>query len=216
MPTTLELRTGIADLVTIAAADLEGLWRSVDTADAARDALSDVLPALVDVYGAAAAALAADWYDDFRDEVAVPGRFTAIPADLGDTGGDVLARWGVAPLFAAEPDWSAARSLIEGGLQRRIANAARTTVTVSAVQDPGAEGWQRAGDGSCGFCTMLIGRGAVYSEAGADFAAHDHCNCAAVPAFRGQPRPVKPYTPSSRASTPRERAAVREYLRANQ
>jgi hypothetical protein len=45
---------------------------------------------------------------------------------------------------------------------------------------------------------MLIGRGAVYSEAGADFASHDHCNCSAVPAFGGQPRPVKPYTVSPR------------------
>jgi hypothetical protein len=30
---------------------------------------------------------------------------------------------------------------------------------------------------------MLIGRGAVYSEATADFQSHDHCNCQAEPAW---------------------------------
>jgi hypothetical protein len=59
---------------------------------------------------------------------------------------------------------------------------------------------------------MLIGRGAVYSEATADFAAHDHCKCSAVPAFDGEPRPVKPFTPSLREATDADRARVREYL----
>jgi hypothetical protein len=31
---------------------------------------------------------------------------------------------------------------------------------------------------------MLLGRGAVYTEASADFEAHDHCNCGAAPAWR--------------------------------
>jgi hypothetical protein len=71
----------------------------------------------------------------------------------------------------------------------------------SAVADPGASGWQRTGSGtSCTFCRMLIGRGGVYSEATADFASHDHCNCSATPAWVDQPRPVKPYTPSQIAS----------------
>lgn len=182
MPTTLEFRTGIADLVTIATSDLDALWRSVNDAVSARDALADVLPSLVAVYGSAAAALAADWYDDLRDEASVRGRFTAIPADLGETGGEVLARWGVAPLLAAEPDWSAARALVRGGLQRRIANAARTTVTESAVRDPRARGWRRVGDGhSCDFCAMLLTRGAVYTSATVEFRSHDNCGCGAAP-----------------------------------
>ena len=35
----------------------------------------------------------------------------------------------------------------------------------------------------------------------------------AVPAFKGEPRPVKPFTPSARGSTDADRARVHEYLR---
>jgi hypothetical protein len=184
VPTAATLRRGIASLSTLAAADLAPLWRSVDTPDGARDALRDVLPNLVATYGTAAATVAADWYDELRDERSVRGSFRAIPFEVSDMGAAALAGFGVSPLYQAAPDWAAARVLIEGGLQRRIANASRLTVTTSSVADRQARGWQRVGDGaSCAFCSMLLGRGAVYSEASADFEAHDHCNCAAEPAF---------------------------------
>lgn len=211
MPSPTELRRSIADLTALAASDIAFLWRDT-AAEELRDALLDVLPPLIDAYGAAAATVAADWYDNTRDEVRASGRFFAVPAELEDVGAVALARWGVEPLFRPEPDLAAARTLIEGGLQRRIANASRNTVTRSSIEDPAAEGWQRVGSGECAFCSMLIARGAVYSESTADFASHDHCNCAAVPAFRGVPRPVKPYTPSSRNISDADRARVREYL----
>ena len=213
MTTPQALKTAISDLAVLAGNDLDALWRQVSTPDEAREALEDVLPALVSTYSLASATLSADWYDDARDLVDAKGRFTAIPADLDRQGSDVLARWAVGPLFAAEPDWRRARVLVEGGMQLRIANASRYTVAGSAIADPAADGWQRQGSGSCPFCAMLIGRGAVYSEAGADFASHDHCRCSAVPAFRGEPRPVKPYTPSARQASDADRARVREYLR---
>lgn len=181
---TLQLRSAVAGLATLANGDLNGLWRAVSTAVQARDALRDVLPALVDKYGAASATIAAEWYDDLRAKKGVRGRFTAIPADLGSAGADALAGWGVGPLFAAEPDWTAAQALIAGGLQRRIANYSRATITGSAIADPKARGWQRVGDGaSCEFCSMLLSRGSVYSEATASFEAHDHCGCGAEPAW---------------------------------
>lgn len=183
MPTPLQLRSGVAALATLADRDLAALWRLVKTADEAKAALNDVLPPLIDKYGLAAATVAADWYDDLRAEVGARGRFTAIVDDLGDTGGAALAGWGIGPLFAADPDWDSARTLIAGGLQRRIANAARKTVIVSSVQDPGARGWRRGGTGRCDFCRMLIGRGFVYSSTTADFKSHDHCGCQAIPAW---------------------------------
>lgn len=182
-PAATQLRKSIAGLAVLADDDLSALWRQVAEAVQAREALLDILPRLVDTYGAAAATVAADWYDELRDGLGVAGRFTAIPATVDDSGADVLARWGVAPLFGANPDWSAAQVLIAGGLQRRIANAARQTVTLSSVQDPGARGWHRVGAGRCAFCRMLIDRGAVYSEETADFRSHDHCGCAAEPVF---------------------------------
>lgn len=143
----------------------------------------DVLPALVATYGDAAGTLAADYYDDLRDRQNVRRRFSAIVAELPNDGGtDELARWGVSPLFKAEPDWSAAKALVAGGLQRRIANVSRLTVAQSSIQDPAARGWQRVGAGGCDFCAMRLG-GAVYTEASADFESHDHCRCSSEPVF---------------------------------
>lgn len=212
MPTPSDLRDGVDGLSTLAAGDLRALWRSVNTAEEAREALEDVLPALVSTYGVASAALAADWYDELRDELNVDGRFAAIVADLDDLGGDTLARWGVGPLFTPEPDWRRAQTLIEGGLQLRIANASRETVRLSSLEDPRARGWQRSASGGCSFCQMLAARGAVYSESTVSFSAHDHCRCIAVPAFDGQPVPVQPYTPTDRNITDADRTRVRAYL----
>lgn len=215
-PTLVEqYRADVAELTGLAEQDLEALWRQVSDGDTARDLLLDVLPELVALYGSAAATLGADWYDEARDQTEIRGRFRAIPADLPDSGRtDALARWGVGPLFTPNPDLASSLVLVQGGLQRIVADAARQTVALSSVADPGADGWQRVGVGAnCTFCSMLIGRGSVYSEAGADFASHDHCNCAAAPAFKGVPRPVKPYTPSLQGSTEADRARVREYLR---
>lgn len=213
MPTPTQLRDGVAAVSTLAARDVAAVWAQIQTAQQAREVLQDVLPDLTASYALAAASLAADWYDDLREEADVAGRFTAIVADLDDLGADVLARWGIEPLFAAEPDWQAAQTLIDGGMQRRITNAARDTITDSTAADPAAVGWQRVGNGECGFCAMLIARGALYTEATVTFGAHDHCKCMAVPAWGGQPRPVEPYTPTSRNITAADRARVREYLR---
>lgn len=212
MPTPTLLRSAISDLSTLAARELHGIWRRPTSPTQVRDDLAEVLPDLVDVYGTAASTVAADWYDDLRDELNVARRFSAIPAISGDTGGEALAGWGVGPLFAAEPDWEAAQTLIEGGLQRRIANSARDTIVESSIEDPSAKGWQRQSSGGCAFCEMLASRGVVFSEASADFASHDHCQCFAVPAFGGRPQIVKPYTPTARDITDADRERVRDYL----
>lgn len=214
MATSDDYRRNVQELTRFAETDLAAAWRVVSGGVEARELLLVILPELVAVYGSAAATLAADWYDETRDEAEIGGRFTAVPATLPDTDRtDALARWAVAPLFTPEPDFSSSLTLAQGGLQRIVANASRYTIAGSAVADPGTDGWQRVGQGlNCTFCSMLIGRGSVYSEAGADFAAHDHCNCSAAPAFRGRPRPVKPYTPSLRGSTDADRARVREYI----
>lgn len=177
-------RRDLLELANLAERDLSILFRQFDTADAARQGLMDVLPTLTSVYGEAAVALGADWYEEMRDRAEVRGRFTPVLADLPDQGRtDSLARWGITPLFGPEPDFATALVKVAGGLQRIIANADRQTIQASSVSDRAARGWARAGVGECEFCQMLIGRGAVYTEASADFDAHDRCGCIAVPEF---------------------------------
>lgn len=177
-------RADLNHLTRLAKSDLTALWRQVGSAVEGRDLLIAVLPDLVSVYGSGAATLAADWYDERRAAAKARGRFRAITAELPDQSRtDALARWAVTPLFSDKPDFDAALTLASGGFQRIIANAGRDTVTVSSVRDPRARGWQREGAGECEFCQMLIDRGAVYTEATADFQSHDHCQCAAVPVF---------------------------------
>lgn len=211
MPSPTLLRKGVAGLATLALRDLNAAWRDAEDTARAGAVLRDTLPAVIETYGAAAATLAADWYDESRDEAQVRKFFQATPANIEDVGAQSLIGWAT----SEATDIAALKVLIEGGTQRRIANFSRLTVTESAIADPSATGWQRVGAGSCAFCQMLISLGAVYSEATADFASHDHCNCGAVPAWGGEPIPVRPYTPSSRKGSDADRARVRAYLRAN-
>lgn len=170
----------VADLNALAAADLRKMLGDITNTAQAQAALHDILPSLIDTYGLAAATLAADWYDELRDDLGVAGRFTAIAADVKDTGAHALVGWA----SATATDDTAFKTLLLGGMQRRIANFDRLTVMGSSIADPSARGWARVGDGdSCPFCDLLIGRGAVYTEASVDFECHDHCGCTAEPEF---------------------------------
>ena len=187
MTTAAQARQGLVDLTTLSRRELFDLWATLMPLrrDHLRSALEAALVDLGNQYGAAAAALAADWYDELRDAAGVSGSFTARPAELADEARWAsLVTWGTAPLFRDEPDPKAALTLISGGMQRTIADAHRLTIVESTQADPQAVGWRRVGDGkNCGFCQMLIGRGHVYTESSVTFRSHDHCNCAAAPSF---------------------------------
>lgn len=147
----------------------------------AETALRDLLPAIIAQYGAAGGAMAAEWYDQQREKVAAKGLYVAVPLDADDRGAQSLVGWAL----KTATDDAALNSLVLGGVQRRIADHVRYTIANNSVADKAARGWQRVGDGhSCEFCAMLIGRGAVYTEATADFTSHDHCGCSAAPAWR--------------------------------
>lgn len=181
-----------------------------------RDALLDLLPEFGTEYHLAAAALAADWYDDLRDAEAVRGRFRADPVPPPTPARwEALVRWGIEPLFRPEPDWDAATGLLEGGAQRTVADGHRLTVVENTKRDPQAKGWRRVGDGSsCAFCRLLISRGAVYSKDTVTFKSHDHCGCSAAPSWdEGATVSTLAYRASERRITDADRARLRAYLR---
>lgn len=186
----------IRDLTTLAIRDLARYFRTIGPDDLAemQRALSAALPELVATYGAAAAALAADWYDELREEAAPRGRmFRAIPAELPDEGRtDSLAGWAT-----ATTDLGLVLSRLSGGLQRIVADADRRTVEESARRDPAKARWARhASANACAFCALLATRGAVYhSEKTAGMGAryHDHCHCVAVPVWGNEEYEPPPY-----------------------
>lgn len=205
----ISLRAETASLIRLADRDLARLWRLIANGAAADEALHDLLPAIITEYGAAGAAMAAEWYDQQREKVGARGAFTALPVAADDRGAHALVGWALAE---ANDDTSLA-TLVAGGAQRRIADHARYTVARNSIEDKAARGWQRVGSGdNCSFCNMLIGRGAVYSESTVEFSSHDRCNCEAQPAWGGRPLPVKPYVPSRRNITDADRERVVRWL----
>lgn len=175
------------NVVELARNNLTQVWSGLNVSgDPARvrDALIDLFPDLVTVYGDVAAAIAADFYDDTRD---APGaRYRAAPADTPDAAqSEAAARWGIGPLFQPEPDPSTALTQLSGSLQRLILQAGRSTLIQAARRDPVRTGFARIPQGpTCPWCVMLASRGFVYASeasAGAFNRWHDDCNCVIVP-----------------------------------
>lgn len=179
-------RRALVRLTDKSSGSVSALVRSFDVNDAqaVKAGLIRELPAIGRAYSGASATLGADFYDLSRRQAGARGRFVAKPAIAVDASRyESLAGWGIDPLFGEVPNVEAAVSLLSGGMQRIVANAFRETVTAATAQDKAARGWAREGGGGCDFCSMLISRGAVYSEATADFESHDRCHCVAVPVF---------------------------------
>lgn len=191
-----------SQVVTLATRELRAFWNALDKSNpvAVKKAVSAFMVDLIESYGSIASTVAADYYDDLRGRAGARGKYAATVPDL-DIAEKVVksSDWAVQPMFGDAPDANAALSRLSGTAQRNIQQWGRDTMASNSIADPSADGWQREGSGlDCVFCSMLIGRGAVYTEASADFASHDNCNCQAAPAFTGEPRPVQPYTPSQR------------------
>lgn len=73
---------------------------------------------------------------------------------------------------------------VSGAVSRLVMQGGRQTLLESVKADPQARGWRRVTSGrACPFCTLLAGRGAVYSADTVDFQAHDHCSCFSEPVF---------------------------------
>lgn len=78
-----------------------------------------------------------------------------------------------------------AQARTSAAAMRHVLNGGRETIVENVRADQRARGWERITSGNaCDFCSMLEGRGAVYSEDTADFEAHDGCSCSAAPVYR--------------------------------
>lgn len=104
MTTPSELRSGVVVVTSAASRVLDNVLARVSTTSDAREALVEVLPPIMEAYGEATGALAADWYDEYRDSKGVGGSFTAYPSLPDDFHTDSLARWATQPVRVAVED----------------------------------------------------------------------------------------------------------------
>lgn len=200
-------------LVTAAAvADGKSLLRQ------GTDGILDGLPSLIGAYVLGSSALAADWYDDLREESPARRRFIAEPV-IPDRAEKIrrAALW-VVKAMTDDNVQQAPESRVAEVVQLEVARAHRDTITENRRRDPESAGWKRiARSDGCKFCRMLAG--AVYTKTTARFAAHGNCNCVAQPWFRGQPLAdpanVAQYVASQRTRTPAEKSRLRDLLNAD-
>lgn len=189
------LATDLRSVTALAERDLDPLWELEDEELLA--AMYDVLPAVIEQWALASAAVAAEWYDAERERLEVPGRFQAIVDPLESLGTEALIGWAVQPLTGDTPNAEQAKYRLVGGVQKRLANSANFTITGSSVADPQSRGWmRRTRPAACSFCLMIASRGAVYTEQTARFASHERCYCSAAPVWNNRALPVEPYKPS--------------------
>ena len=159
--------------------------------------------ALVGEYGNASATAAADYYEAERVAAAVTGRFTVPLLDPPpDAQVDSGLRWATKDLWPRDPEdpkttevqklpleqrLDAAEKKAEAVAQKLVIDQGRGTVQGAVRQDRMAVGYARAAAlGACAFCRLIASRGMVFKQDTAGFRAHDGCNCAVVPVFRGQ------------------------------
>lgn len=194
-----EFRAAQVDVVTLALSELSAWWERLGLSLAGNVPVAEVetyTSDLVTAYGDVLSSVAADWYDELREQSGVPGRFRARMVDpVPREQAAAVARWAIGPLFSAAPDPPQALSNLSGGVQRLVAQPGRDTIATSVDLDPTDARWARVPTGAttCAFCLLLASRGAAYhSEEDAGGMAssyHGGCDCVATPVWPGQQEP---------------------------
>ena len=188
----------------------------------ARSAIFEVAPALTAEFVQGSSALAADWYEELREEASPRTRHLTVVRDWerADKYGRALA-WATATMLLEEPDVDEARSRLATVTEYEVFGGFTETTEANVRSDKDARGWKRNARGeACPFCRMLADRGVVYrKEATASFAAHSSCRCTIVPVFvggdEGPEANVMQYVASKKRRSEADKARLRDYLRQN-
>lgn len=154
---------------------------------------------LVNAHHSTSRSLAAAYYGAFRMAEGVGGTATPRLADPPDRAavvsslyvtGQVMTRKAIAAGLSPQAAMQTALTRTSGAVGRHVLHGGRTTLLQSTATDRQTRGWARVTAGSpCGFCATLASRGAVYSETGGGFQAHDHCACSAEPQYEDSQLP---------------------------
>ncbi|GAA1138430.1 hypothetical protein [Nocardioides aquiterrae] len=165
-------------------------------------ALRDLFADFIAAWGEVAGTLAADFYDELRDQAGIPGSFQAlVPDPLDSAQVDGIVSWAVTPpRDVDELDIETMLAKIEGASQRLIRQAQRDALNESARRDPARPRVARIpmGAETCAFCLVLASRGYVYrseTSAGRNNSYHDFCDCEQDVTWSSNPEPPDGYDP---------------------
>lgn len=173
--------------------DLLLLWRAVDPTNLSGTVNSFTAAAavLARMRHGQSAEMAVDYYRVLRATEGVRGSVTIIPPDppTREAASEALRGAALAGIingrrrgFSVEAAAQNGFVKASGAMSTLVLAGARQTILESVRGDRRAAGWQRVTAGGCDFCETLSTRVFGSSES-ADFAAHDHCACAAEPVF---------------------------------
>ncbi|WP_270207987.1 hypothetical protein [Eggerthella lenta] len=175
---------------------------SYDEKKAARNAVVERMQMLVARYGDAAAALAADFYNEIAEAAGASVADAVLAEAAADASVAGSVRYSARKLFGREADEDAFRKACAAALSRFVKKAANDTMSKNAVRD-GRKGAKFArvpqGAETCMFCVMLASRGFVYAsrEAAGEFDHfHDNCDCKVIVGF-GDDAGVEGYDPGA-------------------
>ncbi len=159
----IRARDAIADA---AERDLVAVWRTLtlDDVATARREIEAILPLIIDGYGTPISSLAADWYDELREQASLSKPYRAVVGPVATLAQvESLAGWSTGALYGASPEQEAALAALKGGLQRLLTNADRDTIMANVARDSSQTRYARhASANACAFCAMLATRGAVF------------------------------------------------------
>lgn len=164
MATPAEQYALMQELMRLAGADLEELWRlAVQSGDPFAFVL-DAYPELAAQYATIAADMSAIWYEEAAPEL----NYVPVPAPPPDL--EVYrenAAWALGS-GAGVDDRESAFAKLSGALQRAAWDADRETMVQNAEAEGGARWVREAGPRACPFCKMLSTRavttGTYYSS----------------------------------------------------
>jgi hypothetical protein len=181
-------RSSTAELSRMVKEALEAFFLSLNLAkpEAVRDALLEFVPLLVEQYGAIAATLAAEWYEDLRLSSGASGAFRAVtvPSGIPLAAVEAKVRYLAGHLWTPEPERMLAPLLT--ATDKYVKQSGRDAIQWNADRE-GAR-WARVPSGpkTCSWCLILASRDAVYISERSAFLRedgetyHGACDCIAV------------------------------------
>ena len=169
-----------------------------------RDALLELVPALIDKYGDVSSEAAAQWYEQVRDKWFADDDYEAVVADL--IGHDALTssvRAKANMLWPQDEGYDPEGYLryLTEVVDRNVKRGGRDTIIANGRRDRRNPRFARVPSGAktCAFCSMLASRGFVYlseQTAGALGQYHADCDCEIIPSWDRSPK-VEGYDPKA-------------------